>query len=69
MRRPRGGGRPSFLHEGEEIAVGSTAHGVLVARATSAKARRLYMGDARSQVLGRFMPFALMVLRFKLFPS
>lgn len=81
--RCRGGGRRAFIYEGEEIAVGSTTHGVLVARATEAKVRahehvrralaatgtsRLFMGHANSQVLGRFMPFALMVLRFKLFP-
>lgn len=74
-------GRASFRYGGEEIAVGSVAHGVLVARATEAKvnahehvqrglaatgASRLYMGDAGSQVLGRYMPFALMIVRCRM---
>lgn len=80
-RRPRCGGRDRFVYAGETIAVGSPAHGALVARATEAKVAahahvreallrtgraRLFMGDAGSGALGRYMPFALMVLRLRL---
>jgi len=76
-RAPRGG-RTSFRYRGEEIAVHSVEHGVLVARATEAKVlahehvqralaatgtSRLYMGNSSSQTLARYMPFALMLLR------
>lgn len=72
--------RDSFEFAGETITVDSVADGVLVARATEAKVRahdrvrralaatgaaRLYMGGPRSQVLGRYMPFALMLLRLR----
>lgn len=74
-------GDRSFGYGGQLIAVNSVEHGVLVARATEAKVRahehvqrallatgaaRLYMGDPGSQALGRYMPFALMVMRLKL---
>lgn len=74
-------GRATFRYEGHEIAVNSVEHGVLVARATEAKVlahervqqalaatgtSRLYMGDPTSQALGRYMPYALMVMRFRL---
>jgi hypothetical protein len=70
----------SFRYRGEEIAVNSVAHGVLVARATEAKVLahehvqqalaatgmcRLYIGTSSSQALGRYMPFALMVMRLR----
>lgn len=80
--RPRQGGRrTTFRYDGLEIGVNSVEHGVLVARATEAKVlahehvrralaatgtARLYMGEVNSQALGRYMPFALMVMRFRL---
>lgn len=82
-RRIRPALRGVFVHAGQEIAVGSAAHGGLVARATEAKVdahgevRRalaatgqslLFMGGRYGrgpQALGRFMPFALMVLRYR----
>jgi hypothetical protein len=72
--------RRSFEYAGREIAVDSVEHGVLVARATAAKVEahpavrralaatgeaRLYIGDPHSQVLGRYMPLALMLLRLR----
>ncbi|MCY1057319.1 hypothetical protein [Nannocystis sp. SCPEA4] len=81
--RLRTGGRTTFAYRGEEIAVGSPAHGALIARATEAKVLAhphvrqalmatgtslLWMGPANAEALGRYMPFALMVLRFKLGP-
>lgn len=80
-RRVGTGGRRSFRYRGEEIAVGSPAHGALIARATRAKVLAhehvreallatgtslLWMGPRDATALGRYMPFALMVLRFKL---
>ncbi|PCC70716.1 Bacteriophage protein GP30.3 [Nannocystis exedens] len=80
-RRVGTGGRRTFRWRGEEIAVGSPEHGALIARATEAKLRAhpdvcqallatgmslLYMGPADAQALGRYMPLALMVLRFRL---
>jgi len=82
-RRLGTGGRTTFRYRGEEIAVESPAHGALIARATEAKVLAhphvrqallatgtslLYMGPRNALVLGRYMPFALMVLRFKLGP-
>lgn len=81
LRRPRPARGDPFLYAGETIAVGSPAHGALVARATEAKVAahahvqralletgeaRLFMGDAGSGALGRYMPFALMILRLRL---
>ena len=80
-RRVGTGGRRTFRYRGEEIAVGSPAHGALIARATRAKVMAhphvreallatgtslLWMGTRNVTALGRYMPFALMVLRFKL---
>lgn len=80
-RRVGTGGRRSFRWRGEEIAVGSPAHGALIARATEAKLLAhahvrqallatgmslLYMGQSGGTALGRYMPLALMVLRFRL---
>lgn len=78
-RRHRGA---RLSHRGTTIAVGSSEHLALVARATAAKVAehahvrealratgrgRLEMGTgARSQALGRAMPFALMVERMRL---
>lgn len=80
-RRLRPARRGTFVYAQQELAVGSPAHGGLVARATAAKldahaeVRRalaatgrslLFMGGrygGATQALGRFMPFALMVLR------
>lgn len=74
-------GERMFDYGGQAIAANSVEHGVLVARATEAKVRAhehvqralvatgtalLYMGDRSSQALGRYMPFALMVMRSKL---
>jgi len=66
-----------FNYRGEEIAVNSAEHGVLIARATEAKVlahasvrqallaterRWLFIGEGPG-ALGRYMPFALMVMR------
>lgn len=81
--RRRSGGRVTFDYRGQEFAVGSRDHGLLIARATAAKVRAhehvrhallatgaslLYMGDTHSQALGRYMPFALMILRLRVAP-
>ncbi|WP_434421488.1 hypothetical protein [Nannocystis pusilla] len=80
-RRVGTGGRRSFRWRGLEIAVGSPEHGALIARATEAKLLAhphvrqallatgmslLYMGQSGVTALGRYMPLALMVLRFRL---
>lgn len=80
-RGPSTGGRTTFAHRGEEIAVGSPAHGALIGRAVEAKAAAhehvreallasgtclLWMGSWRPQALARYMPFALMVVRLRL---
>ncbi|MDC0722448.1 hypothetical protein [Nannocystis bainbridge] len=80
-RRFGTGGRRTFRWRGEEIAVNSVEHGVLIARATEAKLKAnppvreallatgmslLYMGPPNALVLGRYMPLALMVLRFRI---
>lgn len=82
-RGPPRFGRTTLHYRGEEIAVNSAAHGALIARATEAKVlahahvrealaatgtSRLYMGYSSALVFGRYMPFALMVLRFRLGP-
>jgi hypothetical protein len=81
--RGRGRGRRgvAFTYQGERIAVGSPAHGVLVGRATEAKVLahagvraalgatgRVQLAAGRS-ALGRYMAFALMVMRVRLFPG
>ncbi|WAS93696.1 hypothetical protein [Nannocystis punicea] len=80
-RRVGTGGRRTFRWRGEEIAVDSPAHAGLIARATEAKVSAhplvrqallatgmslLYMGQRDAQALARTMPFALMVVRFRL---
>lgn len=79
--RGRGRGRrgDGFTYQGTRIAVNSPEHGALVGRATEAKvlahagvrealaateAQRLTAGPG---ALGRYMAFALMVLRLRLF--
>jgi hypothetical protein len=81
--RGRGRGRRdvAFTYQGERIRVNSPAHGVLVGRATEAKVLahagvrealratgtvRLAAGPS---ALGRYMAFALMVMRVRLFRS
>lgn len=69
--------RGAFVYMGQEIAVNSVEHGVLIARATEAKVlahasvrqalmaserRWLHIGESVG-ALGRYMPFALMVMR------
>jgi predicted NAD-dependent protein-ADP-ribosyltransferase YbiA (DUF1768 family) len=73
--------RGVFRYLGEEVSVNSVQHGVLVARATEAKVQahaevrqalaatgttRLAAGDPMAGAIGRWMPFALMVLRLRL---
>jgi hypothetical protein len=68
---------------GEHVEVGSPEHGTLIARAALAKVaahehvRRtllatgtclLYMGWHDGQPLARYMPFALMLARLRLWP-
>jgi hypothetical protein len=81
--RGRGRGRRDvvFTYQGERIAVNSPAHGVLVGRATEAKVLahagvREALGAtgtlrlaAGTSALGRYMAFALMVMRVRLFRS
>lgn len=81
--RGRGRGRrgAEFTYQGERIAVNSPAHGVLVGRATEAKVLahagvRAALGTTGTErlaagpsALGRYMAFALMVMRVRLFRS
>lgn len=81
--RGRGRGRRdvAFTYQGERYAVNSPAHGVLVGRATEAKVLahagvRAALGAtgtmrlaAGPSALGRYMAFALMVMRVRLFRS
>lgn len=77
------GGRRAFDYMGEHVEVGSPEHGTLIARAALAKVaahehvRRtllatgtclLYMGWHDGQPLARYMPFALMLARLRLWP-
>jgi hypothetical protein len=81
--RLRTGGRRTFRYMGEDVAVGSREHGTLIVRAVEAKVaahehvRRtllatgtclLYMGFGDGQALARYMPFALMLARLRLWP-
>lgn len=77
IRRVKPARRGSFVYMGAEIAVNSVEHGILIARATEAKVlahasvrqallaserRWLFIGEGVG-ALGRYMPFALMVMR------
>jgi hypothetical protein len=79
--RRRGRRGVEFTYQGERIAVNSPAHGVLVGQATEAKVLahagvREALGAtgtvrlaAGPSALGRYMAFALMVMRMRLFRS